>query len=231
MNPKIKNIVSGIVIFLCGCLLYSNGLNVHGFEFRDDEVFYKKSTQEMVASSDVLSPKYFGDDRFQKPILYYWFILAAYKIFGVSWFAARITSTLFAAGALVLTWLIARTLFNKPVGYLSVLILMTMPLFFRHAKNAVPDMALNFFVVLAMYFFVRFLNEQHARKYAIGFFLACATGFMVKGFAALLFPYLTVLLYAVWKKEWSVVRDMRFLSGTFIFLAVVLPWFLYMTAT
>ena len=120
MNDKTKNLVYGLLIFICGCLVYANGLDVHGFEFRDDEVFYKQSTEEMIASGEVMSPKYFGADRFQKPILYYWFILAAYKIFGVSWFSARITSCLLAAGALVLTWLIARSLFDKRVGLLSV---------------------------------------------------------------------------------------------------------------
>ncbi len=219
----------GGLIFILGGLIYANGLDVHGFEFRDDEVFYKKSTQEMLASGDVLSPKYYGEDRFQKPILYYWFILAAYKIFGVNWFAARITSCLFAAGTLVLTWLIARSLFNRRVAGLSVVILMTMPLFFRHAKNAVPDMALNFFIVLALYQFIRFIEEGHRWRYAAGFFLSCGVGFMVKGFAALLFPYLTVLIYAAWEGEWSTIRNMRFFRGTLLFLTVVLPWFIYMT--
>lgn len=230
MNAKIKNIAAGLLIFILGCGIYANGLGVHGFEFRDDEVFYKKSTQEMMASGEILSPKYFGEDRFQKPILYYWFILAAYQIFGVGWFAARITSCLFAAGALVLTWFIAKSLFDRRVGYLSVVILMTMPLFFRHAKNAVPDMALNFFIVLALYLFVRFVEEEHRWRYAAGFFLACGAGFMIKGFAALLFPFLTVILYAVWEREWTILRDMRFFRGTLLFLAVVLPWFLYMIA-
>lgn len=229
MNAKLRNIGSGLLIFLLGCLVYANGLNVHGFEFRDDEVFYKKSTQEMVATGEILSPKYFGEDRFQKPILYYWFILAAYRVFGVSWFAARITSCLFAAGALVLTWLIAKSLFDRRTGYVSVFILMTMPLFFRHAKNAVPDMALNFFIVLALYLFIRFVEDGHRWRFAAGFFLACGAGFMVKGFAALLFPYLTVILYAVWERDWSILRDMRFFRGTLLFLAVVLPWFIFMT--
>ena len=32
----------------------------------------------MLKTGNYLSPTYFGEDRFQKPILFYWLILAAY---------------------------------------------------------------------------------------------------------------------------------------------------------
>lgn len=205
-----------------------NGLNVHGFEFRDDEVFYYKSTNEMLQSGDILSPKYFGEDRFQKPILFYWLILLSYKLFGVSWFSARLVSCFFASATLVISWLMAKSLFNKRVAHLSTLILMTMPLFFRHAKNAVPDITLNFFIVLALYFFVKFTEEKLASRHALYFFIACALGFMIKGFAALIVPIITVIVYSVYKREWNVLKKMRFFRGAFVLVLIVLPWFLYM---
>lgn len=205
-----------------------NGLNVHGFEFRDDEVFYYKSTNEMLQSGDILSPKYFGEDRFQKPILFYWLILLSYKLFGVSWFSARLVSCFFASATLVISWLMAKSLFNKRVAHLSTLILMTMPLFFRHAKNAVPDITLNFFIVLALYFFVKFTEEKLASRHALYFFIACALGFMIKGFAALIVPIITVIGYSVYKREWNVLKKMRFFRGAFVLVLIVLPWFLYM---
>src|SRR5436190_22672243 len=59
-------------LFLFTILVLIQGLNLHGVEYRDDEVFYYKSTQEMMHSGDILSPKYLGENRWQKPILFYW---------------------------------------------------------------------------------------------------------------------------------------------------------------
>ncbi|MGE0268391.1 MAG: ArnT family glycosyltransferase [Candidatus Omnitrophota bacterium] len=228
MKTKQLDLITCLFIVFLSLFIFVNGLNVHGFEFRDDEIFYVKSTTEMVQSGNIMSPKYFGEDRFQKPILFYWLILLSYKMFGISWFSARFVSCLFAAATLVVTWLTAKSLFNRRVANLATLILMTMPLFFRHAKNAVPDVALNFFVVLALYFFVRFNEEKQASRYSLLFFIACALGFMIKGFAAIIVPFMTIILYSAYKREWSILKGMHFLKGLAVLFLIVSPWFLYM---
>ncbi|MBP9855553.1 MAG: glycosyltransferase family 39 protein [Candidatus Omnitrophica bacterium] len=223
-----KDFMICLFIAVASLFIFTNGLNVHGFEFRDDEVFYFKSTNEMIQSGDIMSPKYFSENRFQKPILFYWFILLSYKLFGISWFSARFVSCLFASGTLVVTWLMTKSLFNRKIAYLSTLILLTVPLFFRHAKNAVPDGALNFFIALALYFFVRFLLEKHAYRYSLFFFIACALGFMVKGFAAIIVPFLTIILYSMCRREWKILKDMRFFMGIALMFLIISPWFIYM---
>jgi len=175
-----------LLLFFIGLFVYTRGLNNHGFEYRDDEIFYFKSTQEMVNTGNYLSPTYFGEDRFQKPILFYWLIIFSYKIFGLNWFAARFVSSVFAALSICTTFFIAKDLFsNKRIATLSAFILMTIPMFYRHAKNAVPDMALNYFIILAIYCAIRFVQNPQKQKYSILFFLSCGLGFMIKGFAAL----------------------------------------------
>jgi len=194
----------------------------------------------MVQTGNFLSPKYFGENRFQKPILYYWMIVLSYKVFGANWAGARFVAVFFAALSVCLTWLIAKRLFDRRVANLSAVVIMTVPLFFRHAKNAVPDMVLNFFIVLAVYFGIRFMqsvtnafpgstekNIQRS-KYSILFFASCAMGFMIKGFAALLFPFLTVILYSVITRNLTILSNMRFGRGFVIMLLIICPWFLYM---
>src|SRR3989338_835144 len=153
-----------LVIFIAGLFLFTRHLSHHGLEFRDDEIFYVKSTQEMVKTGNYLSPKYFGSDRFQKPILHYWLIILSYKIFGINWFAARFVGVIFGALTLCVSWLIAKELFDRRTATLSVVILSTVPLFLRHAKNATPDMPLNFFIVLAIYFGIMFLRHLKDKK-------------------------------------------------------------------
>lgn len=218
------------ILFLVSLFVFSRGLDIHGLEFRDDEIFYFQSTKEMVASGDYLSPTYQGKNRFQKPILFYWMILASYKIFGINWVGARFVSVLCGALSVVLTWVLAEKLFDKRVALLSAPILMTFSLFFRHAKNAVPDMAMNFFIVLSCYAALRVLNmdKEKDQKWSWVFFVSCGLGFMIKGFAALIVPFGTVFMYSLWVKSGQLLKNLRFGRGLFIMMLIILPWFLYM---
>jgi len=237
------NIIACLCLFILGIFVFTRGLSIHGLEYRDDEIFYYKSTQEMLYTGNILSPTYFGEDRFQKPILYYWLVLFSYKIFGVSWFGARFVAVFFAALSVCLTWLIGKMLFDRRVATLSAIILMTVPLFFRHAKNVVPDMVLNCFIVGALYCALCFMKrsfgifggelrkDSAATKYSILFFICCALGFMVKGFIALIVPFLTVIFFSLLHRNKKILSAMRFGRGLLIVLLIVCPWFLYMIAT
>lgn len=216
-----------MMLFVLGLLVFSHGLYVHGFEFRDDEIFYYMSTNEMVDSGQYMSPTYFGQDRFQKPILFYWLIVASYKVFGVNWFAARLVAAVFGALTLLVTWWMAKSLFDRRTATLSSLILMTTPLFLRHAKNAVPDMPLNFFIVAAIYFFLRF-SQNPSNRLSLLFFISCGLGFMIKGFAAIIVPFLLVVVFSFLMKRASLIKDIKFGRGLLVMLAIILPWFLYM---
>ena len=228
-DSRKKDSLYCIICILAALIIYLPGLSVHGLEYRDDEIFYYRSTMEMVETGDILSPKYFGEDRFQKPILYYWIILLGYKIFGPGWFAARFFSVLFAGLSVAVTWLLAKELFNnKKIAHLSAGILLTTPLFFRHAKNAVPDMPLNFFIVLALFWALRLSKNPSDMKYQWAFFITCGIGFMIKGFAALIIPILTVLALYLWMRKPRLLKYFRFGRGLLILLAIILPWFLYM---
>ncbi len=242
--PQLRtDIIACLLLFLLGVFVFTSGLSIHGLEYRDDEIFYFKSTQEMLQTGDVLSPTYFGEDRFQKPILYYWLVLISYKIFGVNWFGARFVAVVFAALSVCVTWLLGKILFNRRVATLSAVILMTVPLFFRHAKNAVPDMALNFFIIAAIYCVVRVVQssvgilggelrrDSTSARYSILFFVCCALGFMIKGFIAMIVPFLTVIVFSFCNRKSKILSTMRFGRGAVIMLSIIGPWFLYMIAT
>ena len=220
-----------IVFFIFSLFVFTRGLSIHGLEYRDDEIFYVRSTQEMIQSGNFISPTYFGENRFQKPILYYWFILLSYKIFGINWFAARFASSVFGALTVCLTWLIGKRLFDRSTATLSAFMLMTLPLFFRHAKNAVPDMALTFFIVWAMYSAIQLslsTHENKSKRLSVLFFVACGLGFMVKGVAALAVPMATAVLYAAIVRKKGFLKDMHFGLGVIILAILIAPWFLYM---
>lgn len=50
---------------------------------------YVLTAREMLASGDYVSPRIFGNYWYDKPVFFYWELIAAFKLFGVSDFAAR----------------------------------------------------------------------------------------------------------------------------------------------
>ena len=98
-----------------------------------DEKRYIQSTREMAESGDYITPRYHGKLRFQKPILFYWFIMFSYKIFGVGLFGARFPSIVAAILNVVLIYLLGRDLFGKKAGIFSAFVLSTSEVYFMYS--------------------------------------------------------------------------------------------------
>lgn len=228
MNILENQKLISVILFAVSLLIFTQGLSIHSVEYRDDEIFYFKSTQEMLEDGNYFSPTYFGENRFQKPILFYWFILIFYKIFGVHWFAARFVSALFAALSICMIYHLARLFFSSKTALLSALILASGPLFLRHAKNVVPDMALSFFILASIYYALVTIYHPSRRGPNILFFIMSALGFMVKGIAAVAVPLGVVLLFLVFIKRTHFIKQMPWIKGLLIWLLICAPWFIYM---
>src|SRR5215471_18613274 len=63
-----------------------------------DEPYYAVPALEMLKSHSWAVPIFRGAPWFDKPVLFYWVVLAGYKLFGVTEFAVRIGSALAALG-------------------------------------------------------------------------------------------------------------------------------------
>src|ERR1041384_752652 len=81
-----------------------------------DEAFYAEAAREMVEGSDWLTPHFNYEERWQKPILYYWFTAAAFAGTDTTEFMARFGSALSGIGLVLLTWNAARRLLNDAAG-------------------------------------------------------------------------------------------------------------------
>ncbi|MBU4376937.1 MAG: glycosyltransferase family 39 protein [Candidatus Omnitrophica bacterium] len=221
-NPTIK-----IAIFLYCIFLFSFGAWKATMEFKGDENFYFESSRYMVETGDILTPRYMDDVRFQKPILFYWLIFLAFKIFGVNWLAARLVSIMLGALCAILIFRIAEELFqNRKTAIISALFFATTPLCYRYARLAVPDMALVFFETLAIYFFISYYKRR-IRSYVMAFFASIAFAFLIKGPVGAILPLLIVGIFWAFKRE----RLFRFgdiLAGIILFGLIVTPWFYMM---
>src|SRR5689334_14600804 len=95
-----------VLLFLCWfCFFYGLGnLGLVGA----DEPRYAQIAREMLERHDFVTPRLHGEVWLEKPVLYYWMAAAAFKVFGVHDWAARVPSACFAAGIVMFVYFFVR---------------------------------------------------------------------------------------------------------------------------
>ena len=197
--------------------------------YHTDEDFYIQSAKTMLETGDYLTPVYHDEKRFAKPIFFYWLVALSYKVFGVNLVSARLFSVIFATLSVGLVYLLGRRLFDRQAALLGAFILPSIYLHFQISRWATTDMTLSFFILLAIWFFVKAWQEEPRRELNCYFFyLAMAFGFLTKGPPAILVPGLTVAAFLLILRDWKMIAGMRLFTGFLILLIVDVPWFAMM---
>ena len=109
---------------------------------------------EMLERGDWVVPIFNDELRHQKPVLLYWLMMASYSLLGVTEFAARLPSAVLAVGSVLLTYGIAKRLFDSSVALLAAIALSSCIMFGVAARAATPDSVLIFFSTLGIFFYI-----------------------------------------------------------------------------
>ena len=83
---------------------------------------YVETAKEMIAAGDYLSPRIFGNYWYDKPILFYWELIAAFQLFGTSEFAARFFPAVFSVLNVLETYYFARKLYDRSTALVSAIL-------------------------------------------------------------------------------------------------------------
>jgi 4-amino-4-deoxy-L-arabinose transferase-like glycosyltransferase len=219
---------SVLTLTLLSCCTFFLGLGRPAIS-DSDEAFYAEAAREMVEGGDWLTPHFNYEERWQKPILYYWLTAATYAAFGASEWAARWWSAFSGLGLVLLTWSAARRLTERDdAAWLAGAIAATCYGYFAMARLALPDLPLTFFMTLAIW---SALTERWLMAGA-----AAGLGLLMKGPVALVIPAL--VLVPIWWRERVFAAGTPALTGPrgkpialagLVCAAVALPWYAAMT--
>jgi 4-amino-4-deoxy-L-arabinose transferase-like glycosyltransferase len=116
----------------------------------EDEPKNAECAREMLAHGDFIVPWFNELPRFDKPVLLYWLMIGAYRVFGVTEFAARFWSAACGIGTVLCTYHLGRVLFRPEVGWWAGLVLTASLLFGVASRSATPDAALIFFTTAGL---------------------------------------------------------------------------------
>jgi 4-amino-4-deoxy-L-arabinose transferase-like glycosyltransferase len=196
-----------------------------------DEAFYAEAAREMVEGNDWLTPHFNYEDRWQKPILYYWFTAAAFAGTDTSEFMARFGSALSGVGLVLLTWSAARRLLNDAAGaWLASAIAATCYGYFAMARAALPDLPLALFITATIWAALRATDpaERLPTSWAAIAGLSAGLGFLTKGPLGVIIPAIVVI--PIWWRERTRIVFRRADAAIAILLFAIsgLPWYVVM---
>jgi len=188
-----------------------------------DEPRYAQIAREMLARRDWVTPVLNGLPWLEKPVLYYWSAMFSYTVFGVSDWAARVPSAVFASAMVFAAYAFMRRF--RPGSQLdAALILASLAGVIGFARAASTDMPLTSTFTIAMLCWYAWFETRRNRWLAVAYiFLALAT--LAKGPVAPFLAALVVMPFLLLRRDWASLRLTLWLPGLLLYLLVALPWF------
>lgn len=188
---------------------------------------YALTAKEMLQAGNYLSPQIYGNYWYDKPIFFYWEVIAAFKLFGINEWAARFFPALFGISGLLMTYWFTQKLFNRLTALVATVILGTSLEYWLISKTVITDMTLFvFFNAALIFFYLGYYFKKRNYYYGAYFFAGMAV--LTKGPIGLLLPGLIVVLFLVSQRDYKELLHMKWLGGIAIFVLTAGPWYYYM---
>jgi len=201
---------------------------------KPDEGRYGEIPREMVASGDWLTPRLNDIKYFEKPPLQYWATAAAYSVFGVSEWAARLWGALTGFAGVLLAFFAGRRLYGEAAGFAAAAVLASAALYAVMSQVATLDMSTAFFLSLAVFATLHAQFDgtppRAQRAWMLAGWAAMALATLSKGLIGFVLPMGAVGLYVLWQRDFGLLKRLHILPGTALFLAIAAPWFLAVSA-
>jgi 4-amino-4-deoxy-L-arabinose transferase-like glycosyltransferase len=200
----------------------------------DVDAVHAQIARTMLTSGDWVTSRIDGVPYFEKAPAVYWAIAISYKIFGVHDWSARIPIALSAIALCLLTAAFAVWAFGKRAGFYAGLCLSTCIGLFLFTRILIPDVMLTFTTALAMWAFLRVVEEEERRPRLWAAVLAASlgVGLLLKSLIAVVFPIGAAVVYllithqlfsaAIWKR-------LHPLSSALIIIVIAAPWHILAT--
>jgi len=203
-----------------------------------DEPRYAQVAREMFERGDYVTPTLGGYTWFEKPLLLYWLIIAGYKLFGVSEFAARVGAACAGLITILIVGCLARRVERESAGELRGFGLASAGVSASSLGLLVFSRGVSFDVLLTMTitmslasFFLADLEADERRKNILLAFFYAGIGLslLAKGLVGVVIPCGVIGLYYVLRREWPRARGLGIPWGLPLSLAVAAVWYLPVT--
>jgi 4-amino-4-deoxy-L-arabinose transferase-like glycosyltransferase len=220
-NPRTRTDLLLLAAF-CGFLFFY-GLGAFGL-LGADEPRYAQVAREMLDRSDWVTPTLQGKPWLEKPVLYYWQAMLAFRAFGVTDQAARVPAAFDAAILIAAIYFFLRRF--RPASELDgALITAGCAAVVGFARAAATDMPLAAAFAIALLAWYAWY-ESCQNIYLAAFYIFLALGTLAKGPVAPALAAVIIFLFVAVKLDWRAIPRTLWIPGIVLYLAVTLPWYI-----
>lgn len=193
-----------------------------------DEGRYAEIAREMLVTGDWVTPRYNGYKYFEKPPLQAWATAAAFQMFGIGEWQARLWTALTGFFTILLIGFTGARIYNARAGWLASAVLASSPMWVISGHFNSLDMGLSAFLVAALCSLLLAQTSQNKHScrnwmWACWAFMGLAT--LSKGVIGVAIPAMVFIAYSISTWDWKIWTRLRIFSGSILFLAITAPWF------
>jgi len=200
----------------------------------DVDAVQAQIARNMITSGDWVTARLDHITYLEKPPLIYWMIAASYKVLGVHDWVARLPVALSSIVLALLVFAFGTWAFGRKAGVSSGIVIATCVGLFLFTRIQIPDVMLTFTTALAMWAFLRALDESESRPqlWSDVFAASLGIGLLLKSLVAVVFPVGAGLLYMyfthnLWhRRMW---QKLHLIRGALITLVIAAPWHILAT--
>ena len=216
-----------LLLVIIYALLWFGTLNYRHL-IPSDEGRYAEIAREMLVTGDWITPRYNGYKYFEKPPLQAWATAAAFQVFGIGDWQARLWTALTGFLTILLVGFTGARIFNARAGWLAAVVLASSPMWIISGHFNSLDMGLSSFLVAALCSLLLAQTSQNKNNcrnwmWACWTFMALAT--LSKGVIGAAIPAMVFIAYSITAWDWKIWTRLRLFSGSILFLVITAPWF------
>lgn len=194
-----------------------------------DEGRYVEIPREMVVTGDYVTPRLDGMKYFEKPPLFYWMQAASIKVAGINETSMRFWIVLFAILGCLSVFYVGAKCYSSNVGVMAAGILATSVLYYGLSHLIILDLVLSVLLCGSLWaFFLAFVKENRSKipkKYLIiAMYALAALACLTKGLIGAILPGFVVFLWMLFTNNWRKLKEILYVPGILVFLAIFLPW-------
>src|SRR5580658_5263847 len=198
-----RNLYVYLAVALIAAAIYL-GCIVSPPSLQDDvDAVQAQIARNMLTSGDWVTARLDGVAYLEKAPLIYWLIAICYKVFGVHDWVARIPVALASIGLAWLTAAMGVWAFGRRAGFYAGLCMATCIGIFLFTRIQIPDVMQTGSVALALWAFLRVMDEReaHPRLWAAVMAASIGAGLLMKSLIGIVFPVGAAALYLLFTKQ------------------------------
>ena len=161
-------------------------------------------------------------DYIDKPHFLFWISAFSYHIFGVTTFAYKFPSFLFTILGTFSIFRLGKELYNHETGKLAALIAASSFCYILANNDVRMDAILTASIAFACWHLVAYVKNKKIPS-LVWASLGLAIGFATKGHVGLVTPVVGIFFYILYRKDWKLLYDPRWLIVVLLFFVFISP--------